>query len=157
MDMVIYNLACQYGHTFEGWFPGHEAFEEQQKQGLLECQLCGNRNVSKVLSGGHFLHTQGQKTSVSKPEVSKESDPIQAIAASGQLDAITLTKAVRHYVKTNFEYVGKKFASTIQEMSRGEAPWKNVYGEATPEEQEKLAEAEIPFVILPDLPPEFEN
>jgi hypothetical protein len=146
--MVIYELICGHGHKFEGWFPGQDAFQIQHEKGLLTCQVCGDTHVSKVLSGGHFMKTG---PTVAEPKSSAE------VVATGEIDGAMVLKALKYYVKTHFENVGKDFAATALKMKEGEIPMKNICGEATAEEREKLTEEDIPHLVLPDLPPEFEN
>lgn len=146
--MVIYDLICGHGHKFEGWFPGHDAFDVQHEKGQVACQVCGDTHVSKVLSGGHFMK--------SSPSVSRQASSPEVVA-TGEIDGTMVLKALKYYVKTHFENVGKDFTDTALKMKAGEMPVKNICGEATPEEREKLTEEEIPHLVLPDLPPEFEN
>ena len=55
--MVIYDLICSLGHQFEAWFPGHEAFQKQLQLKLVQCQVCGDTGITKILSGGHFIQS----------------------------------------------------------------------------------------------------
>jgi uncharacterized protein (DUF1501 family) len=48
--MKVFNLACEHGHLFEGWFASHTAFDEQLAGGKLQCPLCGSVTVRKKLS-----------------------------------------------------------------------------------------------------------
>jgi hypothetical protein len=43
------------------------------------------------------------------------------------------------------------------DIHHGEEPARNIYGTATPEERESLAEEEVPFFVVPEIPPEFKN
>jgi hypothetical protein len=154
--MVIYDLVCGHGHKFEGWFSAPEAFDAQKEQGLVTCQLCGDAHVSKVISGGHFVKSERLPRAVSLPQAAEPDAPMEMVA-TGEIEGITVLKALKHYVKTHFENVGKDFASLARKMREGEIPQKNIYGVATPEEKEQLTDDEIPHIVLPDLPPEFEN
>lgn len=33
--MIVYDLRCENGHMFEGWFKDNGAFVDQQAQGLI--------------------------------------------------------------------------------------------------------------------------
>ena len=35
--MKVFDLVCEHGHVFEGWFDSTEAFESQQSGGMGEC------------------------------------------------------------------------------------------------------------------------
>ncbi|QQR81015.1 MAG: DUF1178 family protein [Deltaproteobacteria bacterium] len=157
--MVIYDLICSQGHRFEGWFPGHKNFDEQKEMGLLECNVCGDHHVQKVLSGGHYVKSTGSapaRTLVKAP-VHTTYPVNNGVAASGMLDSVTVLKAIKHYVTTHFENVGTEFPKKVKEMTNGQVPYQNIYGTATPEEQKQLAEEDIPHFLIPDLPPEFNN
>lgn len=154
--MVRYELVCDHGHQFEGWFPAPEAFESQKDQGLVTCQFCGDHHVSKVMAGGPVGKPGRLPRVLPAPEADGQAQPAELLA-TGDIDGITVIKALKYYVKTHFENVGKDFVTLTRKMRSGEIPAKNIYGEATPEEKEQLADDEIPYIVLPDLPPEFEN
>jgi len=161
-DMVIYDLSCQWGHQFEGWFPNLEAFEFQKAGGHLTCQVCGDSRIDKLPSAAHVVRSatpvQRGVTPRGEPPKPVEKTPEgTGLLVAGPIDQVTIMKALRHYVKSHFENVNKNFATLAREMHTGEIPPRNIYGEVTREEAARLAEEEIPHLILPDLPPEFEN
>jgi hypothetical protein len=45
--MIVFDLACECGYSFEGWFQDREQFEEQLASTYLECPLCGGREIHK--------------------------------------------------------------------------------------------------------------
>jgi hypothetical protein len=167
--MLIYDLICNQGHPFEGWFPDYAAFQEQQSHGYVTCPVCASRAIVKVPSGGHVGHSRGAKETGAENKVAENSAaasatnkaaktaPPAASVATGDLDPVIVAKAIRHYVKTQFQNVGKQFTEQARQMCRGEIPQKNIYGEASSADLRNLADEEIPFFPLPELPPEFEN
>lgn len=156
--MVIYDLVCTQGHRFEGWFPGYEAFKKQLQAGLVSCHICGDVQITKVISGGHYMGSRKQEPAVKNKETAPEPSAEESVmAAAGKIDAVTFIKAIRHYVTQNYENVGDRFSQAIREMRDGKTEERNIYGRVTPKEQEKLAEDDIPHMLLPDLPPEFDN
>ena len=48
--MKVLNLQCGHSHSFEGWFASEDDFQDQLGRGLVECPLCGDTSVSKMLS-----------------------------------------------------------------------------------------------------------
>jgi hypothetical protein len=48
--MKVLDLRCTHGHGFEGWFASSEAFETQLASGLVECPVCGDTAIVKLLS-----------------------------------------------------------------------------------------------------------
>jgi len=41
---------CKKNHKFEGWFKDSTAFEEQKKQNLITCPVCGESGAEVVPS-----------------------------------------------------------------------------------------------------------
>ena len=48
--MKVLNLQCAHGHGFEGWFGSEDDFQSQLQRGLVECPMCGDTAVTKLLS-----------------------------------------------------------------------------------------------------------
>ena len=40
--MKVFDLQCEAGHGFEGWFGSEEDYQSQCARGLLTCPLCGS-------------------------------------------------------------------------------------------------------------------
>ena len=47
--MIRYSLACKKGHSFESWFQSSDAYDAQEKRGLISCPICGSTKVEKAL------------------------------------------------------------------------------------------------------------
>jgi hypothetical protein len=45
--MIIYDLVCDFNHSFEGWFKNADDMQVQQANGLLTCPVCDSDQVSK--------------------------------------------------------------------------------------------------------------
>jgi hypothetical protein len=48
--MIIYDLQCANGHTFEGWFEDRKACEDQGRKKLIVCPICSDTSVVAVPS-----------------------------------------------------------------------------------------------------------
>lgn len=48
--MKVLDLACQYGHGFEGWFGSEEEFQAQLARDLVQCPICDSAMITKKLS-----------------------------------------------------------------------------------------------------------
>ncbi len=46
--MIVFDLSCEHGHRFEGWFSSSDEYSAQLDDGLLVCPLCGSEKVSKA-------------------------------------------------------------------------------------------------------------
>ena len=48
--MIIYDLKCEKGHTFEGWFKDQQAWNLQNSQKLVSCPVCNSSNIEIIPS-----------------------------------------------------------------------------------------------------------
>jgi len=90
--MKVLNLQCAHQHDFEGWFGSEDDFQSQLARGLVECPLCGDRQITKQLSAPRL----NLSTSRGEREVST-STPAQLLrwCFEGRVtDAKTLTGAL---------------------------------------------------------------
>ena len=46
--MIAYDLICANEHVFECWFKDSASFEEQKSSGMIDCPVCGNREIERV-------------------------------------------------------------------------------------------------------------
>ena len=61
-------------------------------------------------------------------------------------------KALRKQVTENADYVGDKFAEEARKIHYNEVEARGIYGEATGDEAQALADEGIDFLPLPSLP-----
>ena len=52
--MIVFDLLCEAGHRFEGWFGSADDFGAQKARGILACPGCGSRAVERVPSATRF-------------------------------------------------------------------------------------------------------
>jgi len=48
--MIAFDLACSNGHRFECWFKDSHSFEEQNSFGIIQCPICNDHQLEKVIS-----------------------------------------------------------------------------------------------------------
>ncbi len=118
--MVRYSLSCADGHLFESWFQSATAFDDLAARGLLTCAECGSPKVEKTLMAPSVA---------TREDLSKPQNPREAMLA-----------AMRRHVEENSDYVGLSFAAEARRIHEGEAPERNIWGEAKPEEARALLE-----------------
>lgn len=130
--MIIFDLQCSSGHSFEGWFDDSQAFEIQREQGLLTCPICNDRTICKMPS------TFAIKTSqlAAPPEPKAE-------------DLAALGEKIVEFVEKNFDDVGTDFAKEALKMRYGVAEQRNIRGQSTSEEEKMLREEGVPFFKIP--------
>ena len=140
--MIVYNLACDKAHTFEGWFASPEAFERQLEADSVSCPVCGSSGVAKQPFA---------------PHIGKPSTGVDEGLASLSPEAMNELRAkVIDYVLKNTEDVGKAFAEEARKIHRRDAPERPIRGQATQQEAQALKEEGIDVVRLPvaPVPPE---
>jgi hypothetical protein len=153
--MKVLDLQCTLSHAFEGWFASEEDFQGQLSRGLVECPLCGDRDITKKLSAPrlNLATVRGDKPlepAISTPPSQEHSAPTPQEVASlapQQLQAAWL-QMVQH-VMANTEDVGEKFADEARKIHYGESQERNIRGQASREETEALQEEGIAVMPLP--------
>ncbi len=133
--MKVFDLVCEHGHTFEGWFDSLEGFESQQSRGLVECPMCGHAKVTRRPSAPRLNLGAGQSESAAaKPD-------------ARALQAMWL-KLARH-IRDNTEDVGDRFAEEARRIHYEQAPARGIRGVATAEQSEALADEGIEVFSFP--------
>jgi hypothetical protein len=130
--VIVYNLHCNNGHEFEGWFRDSAAFDGQQKQGTLLCPTCNSRQVDKAIMAPAL---SGMR------DAGKDRDE-----AKRQRQFMT---GLRKYVQENADYVGPNFAEEARKIHYGEAVERHIYGETSLEEARELLEEGVDVAPLP--------
>ena len=144
--MIRYDLVCKSGHEFDGWFGSSEAFDKQQKAGLVDCPVCGTSNVSKALMAPGIPAKSNTKSDTPQP--------VHNVPAPAQAELVEMIRKVREHVAENSEYVGDKFAEEARKIHYEETEQRGIYGEATLKDAEELKEEGIEVQPLPLLPEE---
>ncbi|MGJ3700736.1 DUF1178 family protein [Variovorax sp. AFSI2.2] len=145
--MKVLDLRCSHGHGFEGWFASNEAFETQLSAGLVECPICADTRIVKLLSAPRL------NLGNAKAPAEAAAPPAQAPDTKAQLSAemspeARWMRAVRE-VLAKTEDVGERFADEARKMHYGEAEERGIRGQATREQTEALLEEGIPVMPLP--------
>lgn len=141
--MKVFNLQCEHGHGFEGWFGSEDDYQSQTQRGLLSCPLCETHAVQRLpsaprLSLGH--HTAPETIAAAAPSrpASPEHQKVQEL----------WMQAVRH-VLANTEDVGPQFADEARRIHYGETAHRNIRGQTTPDEIQALNEEGVDVFSMP--------
>jgi hypothetical protein len=138
--MIVYDLQCQNGHTFEGWFEDAKAFKKQQKTNLIACPVCDDTHVTRIPS---TFCIKGSPTARKVAALKHQAD-------SGlPVDPSKLARAVTEFVEKNFDNVGADFASEALKMHYGVKEPRNIRGVSTSQEEETLRKEGVEFVKFP--------
>jgi hypothetical protein len=143
--MIRYDLICDKGHAFDGWFRNSAAYDEQAGKGLVSCTVCGSAKVEKQLMAPGIPMKSNRKDTAPKKMISGPVDP--RLAAM-----MEMVRAMRKHVEENAEYVGDRFAEEARKIHYEESEHRGIYGEASPDEARSLIEEGIAVHPLPRLP-----
>ncbi len=138
--MKVLDLQCAHSHTFEGWFGSEEDFQSQLSRGLVECPLCGDTAITKMLSAPRL------NFGASAPAATEAKQEVAAVTVTQAMQAAWL-QAMRHVV-ANTEDVGEKFAEEARRIHYGEADERGIRGKASAQETEALLEEGIGVMPL---------
>lgn len=137
--MIVYDLYCDQGHVFEGWFDDSDDYRSQQEQGLISCPVCDSKVIEIRLSAVSLRHANNHAKAMPDAEHG-ETFGGEALAALSYL---------QEYIANNFEDVGKDFAKKVLKMHYGVEEARNIRGVSSLEEEKQLQNEGIPFLKLP--------
>ena len=140
--MKVLDLQCSQQHSFEGWFGSEEAFQDQLGRGLVECPLCGDVAVSKMLSAPR-LNLGSAKAPAQVAQQQQE-----VVAAPDRTMQAAWMKMVRH-VMANTEDVGPRFPEEARRIHYGESEERGIRGQASAGETQALLDEGIGVMPLP--------
>lgn len=155
--MIVFDLHCDAGHRFEGWFGSSADYEGQCARGLVTCPECGSGMVGKAPMAP-AVPVKGNRRAEPLPVAAPPSSP-SAPMASGPLppeveQAMQKLAEVQAKALKDSTWVGKDFANRSRAMHYGEADAQAIHGQATLEEakdllDEGIAVAPLPFPVPP--------
>ena len=154
--MIVFDLSCDGGHRFEGWFGSSEAFADQKARGLIDCPSCGSSAVTKA--------PMAPAVPAKAARAQRRSDAAEGPKPKPQLPAPvrkaleTIAKAQAESLKTS-TWVGTAFAEQSRAMHYGEQDEAPIHGRAEPEEAKALLEEGVPVapLLIPIAPPDEVN
>lgn len=146
--MIRYRLTCPNGHSFDSWFASSTAFDSLQAAGQVTCVQCGATDVRKSLMAPQV---QTEPHAPLAPTPPAAAAPVSAPASAPQ-PAENPIERLRAEVEANSEDVGTRFADEARAIHLGDAPERQIHGEARPEEARALVEDGVPILPLPFVP-----
>ncbi|NJR13211.1 MAG: DUF1178 family protein [Phyllobacteriaceae bacterium] len=143
--MIRFSLQCDNEHGFEAWFASGDAFDTQARRGLVDCLMCGSRNVHKALMTPGIVTARRAAPAQVETTMSLALDPERA-------EMLEKLRGMARAVRESADYVGKDFAEEARKIHFGEVEARGIYGEASGSEVEALLEDGIAIAPLPMLP-----
>jgi hypothetical protein len=132
--VIIYDLKCEKGHTFEGWFKDQQTWTLQNSQKLVSCPVCNSSNIEMIPSS---ITIMGKDSRAAGRLQEKEISEAKAL------------RMLHQYIDNNFEDVGNKFAEIALKIHYGDEEKRNIKGTSTPQEEENLKEEGVQFIKVP--------
>jgi hypothetical protein len=139
--MITFDLKCNNGHVFEGWFEDSRDFESQRKKHLISCPVCNDTSVLKVPT-----------------KFAIKSSPNGSAYSGKEASMTEITKKVADFVEHNFDNVGTEFATEALKIHYGVSEPRNIRGVSTSLEEKTLKEEGVQFFKVPiPAPPETDS
>ena len=133
--MIKYNLKCKNKHEFESWFSSSKEFEKLKSKKIIECTLCGTKNVQKSIMSPSIISKEQKEKNI------KSTRYIKKI----RKDLLKM----RSFIEKNFKYVGDNLPQEVRNIYYDKSKNKNIYGKATLKETEELREEGIELTTIP--------
>jgi hypothetical protein len=153
--MKVFDLQCSQGHCFEGWFGSEADFVDQQARALVDCPLCGDGHVQKMLSAPRL--NLGRAKAQEMQDTQGDDAPAHGTASTNHVALAApqteATQALLHLARellARTQDVGKRFAEEARKIHYGEAQARPIRGQATPQQTRDLLEEGVqvmPFVL----------
>jgi hypothetical protein len=157
--VIKYALVCGKGHEFESWFADSAAYDKQVKKKLVTCPVCDTSKVEKAIMAPR-VSTSRRKAAA--PIEAPMEAPASAMPGSSPAPLAMISpqeqefrsklKELRDHLVKNADNVGASFPEEARKMHYGETEHRSIYGEASPEEAEKMLDEGIEFHPIPVLP-----
>ena len=138
--MIVFDLACDNNHPFEGWFGSADDFALQAKAGYIACPVCGSVDITRQLSAPYVNTRSG----------SKPTDESQMVSVANA--AQELKKKFIEHVLSNTVDVGQRFPEEARRIFYKEAPERAIRGTASSQEVGELKEEGIDVMAIPVTP-----
>lgn len=140
--MIVFDLACDRAHRFEGWFSSADDFDAQIKAEQVSCPVCGSVTISRQLSAP-YVNTSGSEETHQQPA---------AETAVAGVDIERLNRKFVEFVLKNSEDVGKEFPAEARAIHYAEKPRRSIRGEASRDDIDALRDEGIEVYAVPGLP-----
>jgi len=152
--MKVLDLRCANGHGFEGWFGSEDDFLAQNGSGRIECPLCADRVITRLLSAPR-LNLSGARELAPLAEAAGRPPPVsvaELTATRGSPAAADLQAAWLGAVRklmAETEDVGERFPEEARRIHYGEAAERPIRGQADAQQREALRDEGIEVMALP--------
>ena len=146
--MKVFNLQCEHGHGFEGWFGSEEDYRSQTERGLLTCPVCETCTIQRLPSAPRLsLGASAEAPPLAAGAAPAGGEPWTATPEHRKVQELWM-QAVRH-VLANTEDVGSRFAEEARRIHYGEVEHRNIRGQSTADEMRSLNDEGVEVFSMP--------
>src|SRR5689334_5489710 len=145
--MIVFDVICDAGHRFEGWFASARDFGAQKRRGLVQCPSCGSAKVRRIPSAARINLGAEAPKPAKAPEKTPQMEGKDPFAIAQMLYSNMLDELL-----TKSEDVGKDFPAEARKIFYEESPARAIRGQATDQEHDELVDEGIPVARLPVTP-----
>lgn len=155
--MIVFDLSCDSGHRFEGWFGSSADFASQCDRALVSCPECGSVAIAKApmapavpRKGNQLPVARAVEAKADRAGDGQQTAPSMPPGKAAEL-ARTMARLAGAQAKAleQSRWVGERFASQSRAMHYGEAEAEPIHGRATIAEARDLLAEGIPVAPLP--------
>ncbi|MEO9189350.1 MAG: DUF1178 family protein [Acetobacteraceae bacterium] len=150
--MIHYQLRCGQDHEFDGWFKDSAAFDKQAERGLVACPTCGDVKVARAMMAPAVATRAAEPRRPPPPVPATDGAKTGAVAGPMPDHMRAMLQRMRAEVEKNCDNVGERFAEEALRIHHGEAEPRAIYGDATPEQAEGLADEGVRVTRIPWVP-----
>lgn len=147
--MIVFDLHCDAGHRFEGWFGSSSDFDSQCNRGLIACPECGSGTVAKAPMAP-AVAAKGDRRASPWDDSASRGQGAQALANREMPAEVqyALAEAQKRALDKS-TWVGDEFAEQSRAMHYGEREEAPIHGRANLAEAKALIEEGVPVAPLP--------
>ena len=151
--MIKYKLKCKTEFCsnqkeFDGWFQNIKAFENQKKQGLITCPICGSDEIVKLLTTPSLNTTKKFKDVKNKINSTLIAED-NLMANTNLKNVSTILRTIKKEIQKNSTFVGKEFVSQVRSMKEGKIKEKPIHGHGSNKEIQELRDDGIDVLNIP--------
>ena len=143
--MIRYDLVCEKGHEFDGWFSDSASYDKQAKRGLVSCTHCGTAKIQKQIMAPGIASKSNKKSDTS---TRMSAGPVDSRAQV----MMQMMREYRKHVEANAENVGNNFAEEARKIHYKETEERGIYGHTSAADAAALIEEGIEIHPIPVLP-----
>lgn len=148
--MIVYDLQCDAGHRFEGWFGSSSDFEDQRTRDLVSCPTCGSVAVEKApMAPAVPAKGNSERAAVLQPENAETQTVSNTPMPANMEKAIQALAKAQEKALEKSTYVGDEFTEQSREMHYGERDEAPIHGQASLKEAKALVDEGVPIAPLP--------